>query len=524
MKNISMKKYTFIAAASAILMALSFSSCKKDDGSVTLKIKAVKAGVDAKQKNYIDNDTLILEVGDKVKINGSVRELAAGSEGGTEVTTGHSSDGYALLYPAGAGSFTCNNTSGSGSVSIPATQSYTLTNANKNQKLEIPMLAFVANENQVVKFRNAASVVKVMVRNCNANTVTVNSVTISGANLCGNLPFSFNTATNAVTPGALSNAGATVTLNCSTTIAAASSKAFHIVVAPFAASQQLTITVNTGTNVEESQTTTQSLLVGQMGIFEFILGNDIPACTQALFSVSATQKVSFSPGNLQRKGSTTNWQLRFAPNQWDKGTAISYKNTGEPSDVDAWYGMFSWGTGNQAASYVGTASSFVDYGTNSIQLGATAKKYKANYWRTLTGSEWKYLCENEARGSKRFIDCRVHDQYGLIIFPDGYNYTDITIMGTINNSNNYSINTNKDNSWKIADSDWVVLEKRGCVFLPAMGTYSSGSTSNNTFAVYCRSDANGGFFRACRVAAPFISNQGKLTQVSVRLVHNVVGF
>lgn len=222
-----MKQYsicTCIAAACVIFLALSVNSCKKDDGTVSLKIGAANIGENSKhkQKNYIDIDSLILEVGDPVKVNGVVKQIFEGSEGETCLSVSQSADGYACLYPAHAGTFTCSGISnvGSGVVNIPANQSYTLTNNNKNQKLELPMVDYVVDEHQIVKFRNAASVVKVVVFNLNLNPIIVNSVTISGANLCGDLAFDFDNAQKIITPSTLSNAGNTVTLSCNATVQA----------------------------------------------------------------------------------------------------------------------------------------------------------------------------------------------------------------------------------------------------------------------------------------------------------------
>ena len=57
------------------------------------------------------------------------------------------------------------------------------------------------------------------------------------------------------------------------------------------------------------------------------------------FSVSETEKVRFSKGNLQYQASTNTW--RFAENQWDY---IGEGNTNASASYEGWIDLFSWGT------------------------------------------------------------------------------------------------------------------------------------------------------------------------------------
>ena len=123
------------------------------------------------------------------------------------------------------------------------------------------------------------------------------------------------------------------------------------------------------------------------------------------FSISATQKVSFAPGNLQATydASTETWTWDFAANQYDyignapgNTTIITeVKESTEPFaklSASGTVDIFGWSTAN---TYFGIASStshetytteaFADWG--NLVIGSQT----AGYWRTMTNSEWDYL-------------------------------------------------------------------------------------------------------------------------------------
>lgn len=63
--------------------------------------------------------------------------------------------------------------------------------------------------------------------------------------------------------------------------------------------------------------------------------------TNGKFSVSPTQQVYFSKGNLQYQASTKTW--RFAKHQWD---FIGSSNKNISPDYEGWIDLFGWGTGD----------------------------------------------------------------------------------------------------------------------------------------------------------------------------------
>ena len=217
------------------------------------------------------------------------------------------------------------------------------------------------------------------------------------------------------------------------------------------------------------------------------------------FSVSATNTVYFSQGNLQYKASTQTW--RFAEHQNDYVGDASLGNVYEGSvkcnnasisdSYTGWIDLFGWGTGSAPTKHSTTNSeysSFTDWGQNAISNGGNI----ANRWRTMTKDEWDYLLfQRTTTSNVRFAKATVNDVRGLIILPDSWN-TSYHALNDVNMSSvAYTVNT-------ISLSVWVNnLEAHGAVFLPAggfrMGTglnhinidaicWTSTQTSDNTKA------------------------------------------
>ena len=164
------------------------------------------------------------------------------------------------------------------------------------------------------------------------------------------------------------------------------------------------------------------------------------------FSVSATQKVSFSKGNLLQSGST----YKFADLQYNK-------------TEDGYTYLFNWHSNS-------SSQTMNERGANPISNGGNT----ANMWRTLTQSEWGYLLKyNGGRPySWRWAQVQVNSIGGMIIFPDAFNWPldDSKIPANLNqnattawNGQNYSLD------------EWSTLEACGCVFLPITGYHSSSS-------------------------------------------------
>ena len=216
----------------------------------------------------------------------------------------------------------------------------------------------------------------------------------------------------------------------------------------------------------------------------------IPGLLAGVFSVSATEKVQFSQGNLQFQASTKTW--RFAENQYDYvGDAVgNTTSTGRETQSD-WIDLFGWGTaGHSFASGYGTlyqpwetdntdpvATKYGPSGTSNGLYGDYAQgDWGTNMgtgWRTLTNAEWTYLFQTRTDAANKFGYATVAGKNGIIIVPD--EFTDPMKNG---GSNAFVGSTTTGFGANVYTEDnWTALESAGCVFLPAAG-YRDGTTVN----------------------------------------------
>lgn len=196
------------------------------------------------------------------------------------------------------------------------------------------------------------------------------------------------------------------------------------------------------------------------------------------FSVSATQKVQFSPGNLQYDMSTSSW--RFAEEQFG---IIGDNNI----NFNSWIDLFGWGTSgyNNYEAYMSStqknryysnsiAGTKYDWGVNnSIKNGNN--KDKAGIWRTPTATEWNYLLNTRKNASSLLGMACIDNVNGLIILPDNWRLPD----GLLFNS---GVSTNADSKCNTVNSytieQWKMLETAGAIFLPFAG-YRDGKSLVN---------------------------------------------
>ena len=197
-----------------------------------------------------------------------------------------------------------------------------------------------------------------------------------------------------------------------------------------------------------------------------------------LFSVSDSQKVYFSQGNLQYQATTNTW--RFADNQWDYvGDANSNIGPDNSGQID----LFGWGTSGYdhgATCYQPWSTNLshsdyfaygdwqynlydqsgkADWGYNAIANGGNQE----NQWRTLTHDEWNYIFNTRSTTSSiRYAKAIVNDVNGVILLPDNWNSNIYSLNNTNDNEANYNSNI-------LTVSQWRILEQEGVVFLPAAG-------------------------------------------------------
>ena len=258
-----------------------------------------------------------------------------------------------------------------------------------------------------------------------------------------------------------------------------------------------------------------------------------------LFSVSATQQVYFSQGNLQYKASTNTW--RFATNQWDY---VGQNNANISQTYNDWIDLFGWGTSGfnhgavcyQPWSISSNYSDYYAYGSYTYNLydqsGQADWGYNTisnggntiNQWRTMTDEEWQYLFNYRYTTSGiRYVKANVNNIDGVILLPDNWNNSGYNFNSTNSNTAGFSSNT-------ITASQWVALENDGAVFLPVAGyRYGASVSLSFTTAYYWSSSHPDGYY-ANQNACVVMFNNGDLhadgsstrrdSGFSVRLVQN----
>lgn len=256
---------------------------------------------------------------------------------------------------------------------------------------------------------------------------------------------------------------------------------------------------------------------------------DENGASKHVFSVSASQTVKFSAGNLQCQPTLYggNKGLRFAPHQYDIVGEADNQNVGAE---DAWgeptcnhyFDLFGWATSGQDEQYpylTSTANSAYYAGSvdNDFYTNTTSKRFdwgylnynkiwygnkkaqssSSNRWRTLQSSEWYYLLNTRANASSLRGYATINGTFGFVILPDDWDaasYTDVSF--TANALNTYS-----------TTSAWAKMEKHGAIFLPACGSrlgatqvddvntsgYYWSSTHDDNTKCYSFSFSNGSF-------------------------------
>lgn len=195
------------------------------------------------------------------------------------------------------------------------------------------------------------------------------------------------------------------------------------------------------------------------------------------FSVSSSNKVIISQGNLQYQASTSTW--RFAENQYD---FVGATNSNIGPNYDGWIDLFGWGTsgwncgntyyhpydketGNNAYYYYGPLGSYdltgnyanSDWGVyNAISNGGN----EAGMWKTLSSTEFNYLINSRANATAKRSRATVNGVHGLIILPDSWTLP--SGISFVSNSSDWDTND-------YTVTQWQQLENNGAVFLPAAG-------------------------------------------------------
>lgn len=188
-----------------------------------------------------------------------------------------------------------------------------------------------------------------------------------------------------------------------------------------------------------------------------------------LFSISPSQKIVFSKGNLQYQASTKTW--RFAENQWDFvggetgkkkkkhiGNVSESSNNKISSNYDGWVDLFGWGTGDNPVKSLETDSIYKCYNEWGNYINAPEQ------WRTLTKDEWKYILnDRKTLSGIRYARATILDCRGLVLLPDNWDASLYNLVDTNTDQSGFGSNI-------ISSYDWnTKFENTGAVFLPIAG-------------------------------------------------------
>ena len=178
------------------------------------------------------------------------------------------------------------------------------------------------------------------------------------------------------------------------------------------------------------------------------------------FSVSDTEKVVFSKGNLQYNTGNNTW--KFADEQYNI-IGEDNINIGDPN-FDGTVDMFGWSNGsenkfgaipsNLNEKYEGE---FVDWGT----------LFKGNEeWFTLSKEQWEYLLNTRPNASELQEIAQVAGINGIMLLPDNWERPE--------NCEPTTIEVEGANVLQYTDEQWSIIEKNGAVFLPSAGRRTGG--------------------------------------------------
>jgi len=229
------------------------------------------------------------------------------------------------------------------------------------------------------------------------------------------------------------------------------------------------------------------------------------------FSVSATKKVRFAPGNLQaviggQLIDTYNYvasEWKFAGHQYDIiGNAAGNTSFAVGSTVD----LFGWvGASASYDSYglcTNTAYNNAYYGTSASDALKTdwgsipgIETWIGSGWRTLSTTEWNYLFTQRTNASSLYGQCQITTASGtvtgMLILPD--NWTKPSNCTVTPGTGTYTRVTYDATVASGASNAWCDMEAAGAVFLPAVGSRNGvGVNTVGSYGYYWSSSVRSG--------------------------------
>ena len=475
-------------ALTAFATMTTISSCNKEELGNTEFTATIESCSDQQGKTILNGTALNWESGDQVVIYGTA---GAGIYAATPQTPATIANfGRVSGNPGNApfrAYYPSTLTTDGVNITLPAAQTYVAGSIN-----EFPMYA--ESSNSYLAFKNLCGALKL---HLTKNGVNISSISVTAnSEINGIYSVSYNTGDPQLvhSTGTGSN---TTTISCATAQDISNGLDFFVCL-PAGDYTGLIIELNTDDGRFCTKTANTTIPVRRSHYTLITLGeNDLNFTTQlhpgalpGLFSVSATQQVHFSQGNLQYQASTNTW--RFAEHQYDY---VGSANSNISSTYTGWIDLFGWGTSGWNSGAVcyqpwSTSISNSDYYpggsyTNSLTGAYTEADWAwhnaisnggnaTHQWRTLTQSEWEYLLITRTNASSKLGAGNIDGVCGLIILPDSWTLP--SGCPQFNSGFSLSMYDWTRNSYTLAQ--WAEMEAAGAVFLPAAGERWDTSVSS----------------------------------------------
>ncbi|MBQ7996601.1 MAG: hypothetical protein IJ249_02915 [Paludibacteraceae bacterium] len=492
-----MKKNVLILSALCFAaMTLVFSGCKKEnnDPQEPAKVQTYQMSIQASK-------------GTDSQANGPRRVIGLGTDGETLTATWQTGDVVSVFNTTSYEQLDGQLTAQSNGVNTLLTGTLSGT-VNVGDNL---LLSYKTRNN--ANYANQNGTLEYISDKCDYATARVTVATVNGGVITTDADATFANQ-QAIVKFTLVNKADDAELNATKLVVKVGSETYTVTPAsatsemyvaiplyPYPEPQQVTLTATVGGNTYTLVKTNVSLANGKFyQITAQMSQRGAAAPNEPLsgeFSVGASKKIHFSPGNLQytRTSTSADWStgtFSFMANQYDYVEIKGECNY----DNETVIGLFSWATSglNTPKSntnhnpwentdvYEGvgvTSSAFgsgID-GTKEVNWSDNNNEY-ANYdwgtamsggWRTLTKDEWAYIITGRDNAANLRTFATVKGTQGLILMPDGWTANGVSLTVT---TSDYSTNTIS------STADWATLVAQGCVFLPAAEERAYGELSN----------------------------------------------
>ena len=493
-----MKRFSFIIVMAGVLAMSLLSSCKKEnttDGKMVFKATVQQPNEGSKTAIQPDGSVL-WTAGDAIKVyNGDAQATFTLSEGeGSTSATFEGelaeADTYYAAYPASATAISTGDAGKVVTFTLPATQAVAMTAGDFDKNVAF-MVA--ASNTQSFAFKNVFGILAVTLKSStysqHVSRFVLSAkgfVNIWGTSCSVKLNDDGSFEWNGIPYSGGSNS---LTLTCDVNLTS-EAQTFYILVPPVNMNKGLCLRIYddnlTGDPEIYCLETSNAVTIGSNTGATFQHNGEAvvvqPEAPEYVFSVGPTQKVTFSPANLQYTKSTDSWS--FMPNEVMTVEANGSVGTNYASqDVVS---LFTWGAnGNNGILPYNTNNTFWQWtegagngylltvdeenGSDWSVKANAANLGGHNDWRTPTQDEWTYLlgtannahqCRVNAKNLRKYR--AINGVEGLVILPDG--------------------------STADIDGAWADLQTVGAVFLPAAGGRMGASVILNG------SDGHQGFY------------------------------